>query len=271
MVLSVITTKENDYSEGSLLVSSFHKIGLSTDESSKLRLLLASKSPRRREILDMMGLVGRYTVKPSPLNEEELQIELANKNFSPQEYARTLAERKAHAMGVLMGTAMPNSGEVTIIIGSDTIVDLDGTIMEKPKNEGDAFNMLRRLSGNVHQVHSGVAAYAVGAGLQNNEKLMFSFTDTARVKFATLTDDDIMAYIDTNEPFDKAGSYGIQGVGGQFGEYVWIVVLLITSANNASYSSSAVERMEGDFFTVMGLPMHRLSKELSLAIRSLSI
>lgn len=100
---------------------------------------------------------------------------------------------------------------------------------------------------------------------------MFSFTDTARVKFATLTDDDIMAYIDTNEPFDKAGSYGIQGVGGQFGEYVWIVVLLITSANNASYSSSAVERMEGDFFTVMGLPMHRLSKELSLAIRSLSI
>jgi len=77
-----------------------------------------------------MGLVGRYTVKPSPLNEEELQIELANKNFSPQEYARTLAERKAHAMGVLMGTAMPNSGEVTIIIGSDTIVDLDGTISE---------------------------------------------------------------------------------------------------------------------------------------------
>ena len=101
--------------------------------------------------------------------------------------------------------------------------------MEKPKTEADAFNMLRRLSGNEHQVHSGVAAYAVGAGLQNSEKLMFSFTDTARVKFATLTDDDIMAYIETNEPFDKAGSYGIQGVGGQFGEYVWISVLLLTS------------------------------------------
>ena len=116
-------------------------------------------------------------------------------------------------------------------IGTD-IIDIYpfSTIkVEKPKNEGDAFNMLRRLSGNVHQVHSGVAAYAVGAGLQNNEKLMFSFTDTARVKFATLTDDDIMAYIDTNEPFDKAGSYGIQGVGGQFGEYVWISVLLLTS------------------------------------------
>jgi predicted house-cleaning NTP pyrophosphatase (Maf/HAM1 superfamily) len=78
----------------------------------------------------MMGLAGRYTVSPSPLNEEELQIELANKNFSPQEYARTLAERKAHAMGVMMCGTVPNSGEVTIIIGSDTIVDLDGTISE---------------------------------------------------------------------------------------------------------------------------------------------
>ena len=73
-----------------------------------------------------MGLVGRYTAKPSPLNEEELQIELVNKKYSPQEYARTLAERKAHAMGVTMA----NSGEITIIIGSDTIVDLDGSISE---------------------------------------------------------------------------------------------------------------------------------------------
>jgi predicted house-cleaning NTP pyrophosphatase (Maf/HAM1 superfamily) len=74
----------------------------------------------------MMGLAGRYTAKPSPLNEEELQIELANRNFLPSEYARTLAERKAHAMGV----TMPIDGEVTIIIGSDTIVDLDGSISE---------------------------------------------------------------------------------------------------------------------------------------------
>ena len=74
----------------------------------------------------MMGLAGRYTAKPSPLNEEELQIELANRNFLPSEYARTLAGRKAHAMGV----TMPKDGEVTIIIGSDTIVDLDGSISE---------------------------------------------------------------------------------------------------------------------------------------------
>ena len=79
--------------------------------------------------------------------------------------------------------------------------------------------MIRRLSGNWHQVHTGVAAYAVGQSVHDNEEMIFSFTDTARVKFATLTDDDIMAYIATKEPFDKAGSYGIQGVGGQFGEY----------------------------------------------------
>lgn len=126
------TSSEDDNSgqvvavQGSLLVSNMHKIGLSTDKSSKLRLLLASQSPRRREILDMMGLAGRYTAEPSPLNEEELQVELANKNFSPHDYARTLAERKAHAAIVMQSSN--NDGEVTLIIGSDTIVDLNGLI-----------------------------------------------------------------------------------------------------------------------------------------------
>ena len=152
-----------------------------------------------------MGLAGRYTAEPSPLNEEELQIELSEKKFSPQDYARTLAERKAHAA---MGVPMSNEGEVTFIIGSDTIVDLDGSIskfivvtyldskllssidnshltprllnlpVEKPKDEADAFEMIRRLSGNWHQVHTGVAVYAVGVGGHGEEKLMFSFTDT---------------------------------------------------------------------------------------------
>mmetsp|Transcript_26494 Transcript_26494/g.48746 ORF Transcript_26494/g.48746 Transcript_26494/m.48746 type:complete len:246 (+) Transcript_26494:181-918(+) len=245
--MSASTSSEDDGQRhpGSLLVSNMHKIGLSTDESSKLRLLLASQSPRRREILDMMGLAGRYTAEPSPLNEEELQIELSEKKFSPQDYARTLAERKAHAA---MGVPMSNEGEVTFIIGSDTIVDLDGSIMEKPKDEVDAFEMIRRLSGNWHQVHTGVAVYAVGVRGHGEEKLMFSFTDTANVKFASLTDEDIQSYIASKEPMDKAGSYGIQGIGGQL-----------------------VERLEGDFFTVMGLPMHRFSRELSNAISSLDI
>jgi len=167
---------------GSLLVSNMDRIGLSTDASSNLRLLLASQSPRRREILDMMGLAGRYTAEPSPLDEEKLQIELAEKKYSPHDYARTLAERKAHASAVDMD--MPSDDEkVILIIGSDTIVDLDGNIMEKPKDESDAFDMITRLSGNWHQVHTGVAVYAVGGGRKvvDETKLLFSFTDTVSV------------------------------------------------------------------------------------------
>ena len=224
---------------GSLLLSNMYKIG-----SSKLSLLLASQSPRRREILDMIGLAGRYTAEPSPLDEEELQIELAQKQYTPHDYARTLAERKAHAASITMS---PDNGEVTLIIGSDTIVDLDGHIMNKPIDEKDAYSMISRLSGNWHQVHTGVAVYAVGVD-HDSEKLMFSFTDTARVRFATLTDHDIQSYVASQEPMDKAGAYGIQGIGGQL-----------------------VQRLEGDYFTVMGLPMHRLSRELCEAIKSLGI
>ena len=246
-VTAMSSTRSDDDDDGSiggsLLVSNMHKIGLIDDTSSKLRLLLASQSPRRREILDMIGLAGRYTAEPSPLNEEELQIELAQKQYTPHDYARTLAERKAHAMSVTMS---PSNGEVTLIIGSDTIVDLDGHIMNKPTSEKDAFNMLSRLSGNWHQVHTGVAVYAVG--LDDDEKLMFSFTDSASVQFAALTEHDIKSYVASKEPMDKAGGYGIQGIGGQL-----------------------VQRLEGDYFTVMGLPMHRLSREMSKAINSLGI
>ena len=198
-----------------------------------------------------MGLSGRYKVQVSPLDEDEVQIELAEKNYPPQDYARTLAERKAQALAV----TMPHPREVTLIIGSDTIVDLDGSISEfifntdryistlscslwsiiyhipcspgiarhhevnKPKDEADAFDMIKRLSGKWHKVHTGVAVYAVGLGEHDRVKLMFSFADTANVKFADLADNDILSYIATREPMDKAGSYGIQGVGGQFGAY----------------------------------------------------
>mmetsp|Transcript_6014 Transcript_6014/g.9319 ORF Transcript_6014/g.9319 Transcript_6014/m.9319 type:complete len:281 (+) Transcript_6014:70-912(+) len=229
-----------------LLVSSFHQISTTSDPDAKLRLILASQSPRRREILEMMGLAGRFTASPSPLDEEKLQIELSQQEISPSDYARTLAERKAHAYGA---ETLDITDGVALIIGSDTIVDLDGSIMEKPTSENVAHSMLSNLSGNWHQVHTGVAVYAVGASASSSEpQLMFSFTDTARVKFSSLTDRDIKAYIDTKEPFDKAGSYGIQGIGGQL-----------------------VERIEGDFFTVMGLPMHRLSRELTDVIKNLNL
>lgn len=188
-----------------------------------------------------MGLAGRYTAEPSPLDESALQEELSGQpHVPPEAYARILAEHKAEAMGKHIIGKSTDDGS-TFVLGSDTIVDLDGDILEKPNDKSDAIDMLSRLSGKWHKVHTGVALYRV----EDKASLVSSFTDTANVKFADLTDRDILAYVETGEPMDKAGSYGIQGVGGQL-----------------------VETMEGDFFTVMGLPMHRLSKTLSEIITS---
>ena len=221
-------------SSSPLLISKMNMIG------DKVKILLASQSPRRREILDMMGLQNRYTHQPSPLDEEALQLELAEaEDITPSDYARILAERKAEAMGASMPST--NGEDITFIIGSDTIVDLDGCVMNKPTSEADAHHMLSKLSGNWHQVHTGVAVYS-------GTEIMFSFTDTTSVKFANLSKKDIQSYVASKEPLDKAGSYGIQGIGGQL-----------------------VEEIRGDYFTVMGLPMHRLSRELSKAIDSLDI
>ena len=234
---------ELDAKSQPLLLSTLSSLG----EDGPNKLILASQSPRRREILDMMGLAGRYTVTPSPLDEPSLQKQLANTGISPQDYSRTLAESKAHALAEhILKEGSPEGGKSThahstlFILGSDTIVDYSGSILEKPKTESDAIGMLQKLSGDYHEVHTGVALYRLKSG---SVELVCSFTDTAKVKFAKLTESDIQAYVSTGEPMDKAGSYGIQGMGGQF-----------------------VERMEGDFFTVMGLPMHRVSRELAKAL-----
>ena len=217
----------------SLLVSHMQHLN-----NSSLRLILASQSPRRREILDMMGLVGKYTVCPSPLDESSLQMRLAQED--PKVYTRILAEEKAKALAeTLIQTDVP-----TLVLGSDTIVDLGGRILEKPADEDSAIGMLKQLSAKYHQVHTGVAIYLV----QDEEvQLLTSFIDSASVLFADLSDEDIRAYVETGECMDKAGAYGIQAIGGQF-----------------------VVKVEGDFFTVMGLPMHRVSVELASAIKTLA-
>lgn len=228
--------------KSTLLLSNMYKINL---HPSPLQLILASASPRRREILDMMGLSGKYTVQPSPLDEKALQVELSGNDIDPREYARVLAERKASALCDEIMPKQQQSSGATLVLGSDTIVDYDGHILEKPNDTDEAYDMLTRLSGNWHVVHTGVAVYGL-VGDSKEMKLMFSFTDSAKVKFGKLSEDDIKSYIETKEPMDKAGSYGIQGIGGQL-----------------------VECMEGDFFTVMGLPVHRLSKSLNEAITNL--
>ena len=231
----------------SLILSSRDKL------NNGVKLILASQSPRRREILDMMGLAGRYTVQPSPLDETALQLRLTqpltltlkNTNTSttsntmtPQDYTLTLAQEKSKALAIQLAADRTTSS--TLILGSDTIVDLNGMILEKPTDDASAKAMLHALSATSHQVHTAVALYHV-VGQQYT--LIDSFVDTAQVTFAHLQDRDINNYIATREPMDKAGSYGIQGMGGQF-----------------------IESITGDFFSVMGLPMHRTSKLLTRGV-----
>jgi septum formation protein len=146
------SSEENTNSNGNLLLSKFES--LSNDGPQ--RLILASQSPRRREILDMMGLTNRYTVTFSPLDEEALQIELVKNPIAPTEYAKKLAESKAFALAEHRAKdsdgksdnsnkEIDSGHETTFILGSDTIVDKDGMILEKPKSEQQAVDILTRL------------------------------------------------------------------------------------------------------------------------------
>jgi septum formation protein len=187
-----------------LLVSVIDRIG---SEEGCVRLVLASQSPRRREILDMMGLRGKYTTTPSPLNETALQQQLlAQKDISSIEYTQRLAEAKAQALAEAQAFTITSP---TLYLGSDTIVEYNERIMEKPRDAQQAKEMLRTLSGKEHQVHTGVAIVRVEVG--GSMSLITSFVDTAQVTFTELTDTDIEAYVLTGEPMDKAGGYGIQG------------------------------------------------------------
>lgn len=175
-------------------------------------IILASQSPRRREILER--LVPDFVVCPSDSDEE---IEPC----PPFEYVVSLAERKAESVG--------QKYPLDTIIAADTIVCLDGDIMGKPKDRADAKLILKGLSGRMHTVYTGVAVI--------HEGRLYKFFEGTNVFFRSLTDGLIEEYIVSGEPMDKAGAYGIQGIGGRF-----------------------VERIEGDFFNVMGLPLCALSK-----------
>lgn len=151
-----------------------------------MELILASASPRRREMLTLMGY--DFTVKPS-------QAEENISHCAPGEYVSRLARVKAAAV------AEENPG--CCVLGSDTIVYLDSEILGKPRDEEDAFHILSTLSGRTHTVFTGVAIIA-----GDKETI---FYDKAEVTFKTLEPDEIRDYIATGEPMDKAGAYGIQG------------------------------------------------------------
>ncbi len=184
----------------------------------KYNVVLASNSPRRKELLQRLGIPFRVRTLfgidesyPDTLRGEDI--------------VRYISRNKAKAYRTSMA---PNE----LLITADTIVCQGGEVMGKPKGVDQAKEMLRRLSGNVHQVITGVT---IVAGEQ-----MDNFAVTTHVKFAELSDDEINFYVDNYLPFDKAGSYGIQ-------EWIGLV---------------AVEEIRGSYFNVVGLPVQRLYQRL---------
>ncbi len=181
-----------------------------------MELILASQSPRRRELLAQMGLTNFQII---PAQGEEIVPE----NATPAQVVKVLSQQKAQEIALQFPDA--------VIIGADTVVALDGKILGKPRDAQDAIQMLTALSGNTNTVYTGVTV------CQGTHVLTRSVA--TQVTFRTLTPEEISAYVATGEPLDKAGSYGIQGLGG----------LLISG-------------ITGDYFNVVGLPIATLGQML---------
>jgi len=183
-----------------------------------MRIILASKSPRRREILSNIGL--EFEVLESSYEE------VVDLTKTPSEIVKYLSLKKAEDVALRIK-------DNALVIGADTVVVYDNMIMGKPENKGQSFDMLKNLSGNWHNVYTGVCVL--------NPSTMQCSVDYEKssVKIKVLSDEEIYDYIDTKEPIDKAGSYAIQGVG-----------------------SLLVERIEGCYFNIVGLPIFKLSSML---------
>lgn len=184
------------------------------------RLVLASQSPRRAEILTTAGY--EFTVRTADTDETVAEL------LSPAETVETLARRKALAVEI---------GADELILAADTVVALDGAVLGKPKDKADAFRMLRLLSGRTHEVCTGVCL--------RTKETVDAFSVCTRVTFHTLTDREIENYLATGEPFDKAGAYGIQGRGCLLvkeieGDYFNVVGLPISEVHRRILANTAI-------------------------------
>lgn len=200
-----------------------------------MKLILASSSQRRRELLTMCGY--DYEIEVSRADESILEPD-------PERFVMKLAERKAMEVFDRFGAreVSDDCAEPIAVLGSDTIVYYNGGIIGKPKDREDAFRILSMLSGKTHEVYTGVAVVT--------EKGCLAECDTTRVTFEELSDEEIEKYVASGEPLDKAGAYGIQGPFGMF-----------------------VKKVEGNYFTVIGLPLptaYRLLKSVGILPRGLS-
>lgn len=189
-----------------------------------MKIILASASPRRKELMEQLGL--EFEIRVSDV--EEIVT-----GTNPTEVVKELSALKARAV-------FQNTTEEVLVIGADTVVALDGEILGKPADRQDAENMLRRLQGREHSVYTGVTLCV----RKNGEEKKISFSEGTGVRFYPMTEEEIKWYVETSEPEDKAGAYGIQGIGGRF-----------------------VERIKGDYNNVVGLPIARLYHETKNIIK----
>ncbi|MFC0522454.1 Maf family protein [Pontibacillus salicampi] len=179
------------------------------------QLVLASSSPRRKDLLNQVNI---------PFETRKQHVDESNMTCrSPRAYVQALAEKK--------GRSVPFSVDDEVIMSADTIVSFEGNILGKPANRREAFEMLSMLSGNVHQVYTGVMIRSV-----EQETV---FVEKTTVEFWPLSKDEINDYLDSEEPFDKAGGYGIQSKGSIF-----------------------VKEIRGDYYNIVGLPLSRVVRSL---------
>jgi len=187
------------------------------ENKNKAKLVLASSSPRREEILNQLKL--KFTIVPGKIDESNFN------SSSPEELVKTLAVEKARSVSGLV--------EDALIIAADTIVVYEDQILGKPADQSEAKEQLKLLSGREHNVITGIAV------LDSETDEVLVDRNITRVKMLNFKEDKIDKYISTGEPMDKAGSYGIQGLGGLF-----------------------VEEIEGSYYSVVGLPIHQLAELL---------
>ena len=186
-------------------------------------MILASQSPRRIELMREAGF--DFRIIPADIDETPREGE------TPFELVERLAASKAASIAATQA----EPGE--LVVAADTIVAIDGELLGKPADAAEARAMLAHLSGRTHQVATGVCLTRGGTAGPDDARSFVSITD---VEFYELTEDEIAAYVETGEPLDKAGAYGIQGVGGRI----------------------LVRRIDGDFYNVVGLPIARVVREI---------
>ena len=179
------------------------------------KILLASGSPRRKELLVRMGI--EFDIMPCSLDETY------DEGISPVEVVEYLSKLKADYVNGMV--------EDYVVIGSDTIVSIDEHILGKPKDRDDAYNMIKILSDNWHEVITGICIY-------DGEKYLLEHEIT-KVHFTKMSEKEIQNYISLDEPYDKAGGYGVQGIAGMY-----------------------IDSIEGDYYNIMGFPMARVLKML---------